>query len=360
LSAGYKSVEDEFLLRPSAAANNNRSKLLQALLVHEHKFGTSTTLSSGVQFQNRKIASNDRGNHHVKQAAGFVVLNQLIGASFHINPAVRVDWDERSGTEFVPQINLSYKADALQFRGSAGKTIRQADFTERFNNYQRTSVPSGNRIGNPDLVAETSFSFEIGADYFASKHLKLSATYFQRNHDDLIDFVLTPYEQMPRKSNLVPSGTYSLARNISEVTTKGFETDIQWSKPISNNQQIYSTLGLIWIDSESSEATPSFYISSHAAFLANYNLSFTTSRVSIGINGIYKRRQQQTLSSINAKVSKDYYIMNVKAEAFVVKNRFSVFAEVDNLFDRKYSDLLGAPMPGRWLIGGIKFSFYKS
>jgi hypothetical protein len=65
----------------------------------------------------------------------------------------------------------------------------------------------------PDRVAERSFSYEAGADYFATKNLKVSGTFFQRFHDDLIDYVTTPYSQMPRQINLSPTGTYALARN---------------------------------------------------------------------------------------------------------------------------------------------------
>jgi iron complex outermembrane receptor protein len=72
------------------------------------------------------------------------------------------------------------------------------------------------RIGNPDLVAERSFSYEAGADYFATGNLKISSTFFQRFHDDLIDYVTTPYADMPRKDNLSPTGTYALAKNISK------------------------------------------------------------------------------------------------------------------------------------------------
>jgi iron complex outermembrane receptor protein len=37
----------------------------------------------------------------------------------------------------------------------------------------------------------------------------------------------------------------------------------------------------------------------------------------------------------------------------------TVFAQADNLFDKTYSDLLGTPMPGRWLMGGIRISLNK-
>ena len=100
-------------------------------------------------------------------------------------------------------------------RGSAGKTTRDADFTERYNNYNKPLVTGGS-IGNPDLKAETSFSYEAGADFFGRKNMRISTTLFRRNFSDLIDFVTTPYAEMPRKDNLSPTGTFELAKNIWE------------------------------------------------------------------------------------------------------------------------------------------------
>jgi iron complex outermembrane receptor protein len=325
--------------------------------VYEHKFSDNASITGGVQFFDRSIKSNDRGNHHVKQIGGFAIWQQFIDA-FTISPSLRLDWDEKAGTELIPQINASYRENKILFRGSAGKTIRHADFTERYNNYNKTLVTSG-RIGNPDLSAERSFSYELGADFFAAQNLKVSATYFQRNHDDLIDYVTTPYANMPRKTNLSPTGTYALAKNITEVNTKGFETDIQLIKEFKNQQRLYTTVGFTWLESKSSEATPSFYVSSHARLLTNFSIIYNVSRFSIGINGLYKNRTPQFSSPIKATVTKDYFLLNAKAEGFLIKQKLSLFVEVDNVFDRMYSDLLGTPMPGRWVMGGLKLSLSK-
>ncbi|TMI86620.1 MAG: TonB-dependent receptor, partial [Bacteroidetes bacterium] len=141
----------------------------------EWKVTEKTNLTSGVQFIHKKISSNDRGNHDLNQAAAFVVLNQQLKQKFYVNPALRLEWNERSGWELIPQLNLSYKTSMVQLRASGGKTIRDADFTERFNNYNKTFVASG-RIGNPDLVAEHSFSYEGGADFYVTSNLKISGT----------------------------------------------------------------------------------------------------------------------------------------------------------------------------------------
>jgi len=356
---GYKFLEDRFVFNSRSAANLNKSYLLQGLITDEWRIKESTVLTTGLQFINKRINSNDRGKHQVDQAALFIVLNQKLDEMFSVGPAIRIDWNERAGLEVVPQLNLSYQNNKWQFRGSAGKTIRDADFTERFNNYNRVLVTSG-RIGNPDLVAERSFSYEAGADYFATNSLKISGTFFQRFHKDLIDYVNTPYADMPRKVNLSPTGTYALAKNISEVTTTGFETDVQFSKQIDEDQNLWTTLGLTFLKSESSSATPSLYISSHAKFLVNYNVHYSFKWLTAGINWLYKKREPQAASNpAIAKVSGDYFVANAKIGASFWKKRLNAFIQVDNIFNRNYVDLLGSQMPGRWLMGGIKISLSK-
>ena len=358
LNVGYKDLDDEYKFNSASVPNKNNSKLIQAVLTDEWKLNQKTILTPGVQYLHKKIRSNDRGNHDLDQAAFFAVLNQQFGNNFFVNPAIRFEWNERSGWEVIPQVNLSYRTPKLQLRTSVGKTIRDADFTERFNNYNKTFVASG-RIGNPDLVAENSFSYEAGLDYFATPALKLSGSFFQRFHSDLIDYVQTPYADMPRKENLSPNGIYALAKNISKVTTTGAEIEIHYSKQFENKQQIWTMIGVTWLESKSSSATPSFYISSHAKFLNTFSVIYSYGRFSAQVTGLYKTRNPQTSAANIAQINSDYFLLNAKLEALIVKKLFSAFIEADNVFDRNYADLLGSQMPGRWLMGGIKISLSK-
>jgi iron complex outermembrane receptor protein len=253
-------------------------------------------------------------------------------------------------------VNFSYHLNKLQLRASAGKTIREADFTEGYNNYNKTFV-SGGSIGNPDLEAERSFSYEAGMDYILSNQFKFSATLFRRDQSNVIDWVTTPYANMPRKDNLSPTGIYALASNIAKLNTTGFETDIQYSKHWTNQQQFWATMGLTWLDDETNEATPSFYISSHAKFLTNFNLEYSNKLFSVSVNGVYIHRTPQQASSINATINADCFTMNAKASIWLMKDRLSVFTELDNVFNAKASDLLGSQLPGSWWMGGLKMIF---
>lgn len=362
--AGYRSTTDVFFFTPRTLPNESRSRLFQGLGVYEHRFSDRTIVSTGAQYQTRNIKSNDRGIHSVDQVAAFVTLNQQVTPAFQVNPAFRVDWHELGGTELVPQLSLSYRLQTLQLRANGGKTIRYADFTEQYNNYNKPPyVRSGNRIGNPALEAESSFSYEGGLDWFAMEGVKLSATYFSRDYDKLIDYVLTPYSEMPRQDNLMPGGTFFLAKNIAQVTTKGVEVDLLFQKKFSNQHHLLTNVGLVWLDSESGNNTSSLYVSSHARYLANFTVRYATPLFAISTNGIYKKRgsqeQKESASLIAAELSPSYFVMNVRGEVLLMENLVSLFGQVDNIFDRQYSDLLGAPMPGRWIMGGIRISLTK-
>lgn len=351
MDMGYKHLVDEYAYNKSSVANKSVSELWQWQARDEIKLGEFTGLTAGVQLINKKIASNDRGNHGLWQGGVFAVLNQSIGSRWQLSPAVRLEYNERSKWELIPQLNASYRAGAWQLRASGGKTIRDADFTERFNNYNRALV-TGGRIGNPNLQAEHSWTYELGADYWFKSKFRVSASYFQRFQEQLIDWVNTPYASMPRKENLSPTGAYALAKNIARVNTKGVETDWQFQDRIGSNQEIWINAGMTWIESKGSESTPSLYLSSHARWLANAQLQYRLGKVYASVGALYKFRSAQEATAINARVDPSYFLLNTKVQVAVWR-RLRGFVQVDNLLNTNYQDLLGAQMPGRWLMGGL-------
>ncbi len=350
---GYKKATDEYLYNSVSIPNKNISGLWQGLFTWQTQIFAHTDLIGGVHYQQRQIRSNDRGDHTIQQLAPFIAVSHRIG-DLTLHPSLRLDWRESIGSELVPQLNVSYKLENWQLRASAGKTIRDADFTERYNNFNKPVVTGGS-IGNPSLKAERSLSYEFGFDWFYSTNWKVSASFFQRNQKDMIDYVPTAYDRMPRKENLVPSGSYALAENIASVKTKGVELDIQYDYRISDHQRISGAAGFTVLDSEQSGAVPSFYLSSHAKLLTNAYISYRLKRLHVSLNGLYKKREPREASALVTKVSRSYILLNAQAGFDVVPKKLTLYLQADNLTDVVYSDLLGAVMPRRWLMGGVKF-----
>ena len=130
-----------------------------------------------MQVNRKQITSNDRGNHTLWHGAAYAIFRHKLNNNFYLNESLRLDWDESYGAVIIPQINAAWSPSKITIRTSIGKSIRDADFTERYNNYNKALVTSG-RIGNPDLIAEDSWNFEAGVDYNFSTNFKVSGTIF--------------------------------------------------------------------------------------------------------------------------------------------------------------------------------------
>jgi len=353
IDVAYKQASDHYVFNSKTAANDNKSKYVTLQYIHSGSFSPSLKMNYGVTADNKSIRSNDRGNHSTSHAAAFTSLKYKKG-NFNFQPSLRIDMDENYGTEILPQANISYSINKIVLRANAGRAIRSADYTERYNNYGKALVTSGT-IGNPDLGAERSWSYEAGADVLLS-HFKISATGFYRDQNNMIDFVPTAYADMPRKVNLVPTGSYTLAKNIKKVKTSGAEFEISYQQAIGKRQSIYINTGATFLHSTSSDPVPSFYIISHAKAMVQGNIIYTVKGLTVSFNAIYKNRQGQQASAINAEITKDYFLLNGKVQ-YQVNKTVNLFVSTDNIGNVRYSDLLGSPMPRRWTSGGIRLNF---
>ncbi len=344
----YKQLRDQYQFSSKAAYNDNRSAYAAVQYVHTTKASDLVSLNYGLTADWRSIRSNDRGNHSTLHGASFLAAS--IGKrQWRINPALRLDYDENYGVELLPQLNASYQLKQWVFRANAGRAIRSADFTERYNNYNKALVTGGS-IGNPDLSTEKSWGYDAGVD-FVTAHVKISASAFLRTQNDVIDWTPTPYAEMPRTINLLPSGKYALAKNVKTVETRGVELDIAFNHQWGGHH-LYANAGITLLRSTSSDSVPSFYIIAHAKAMAQANLIYTYKGLSFAANAIYKERNAQEAAAIKASISKSYAVLNLKLQ-YQFYRQMSAYIAATNVGDLRYSDLLGSQMPGRWVMAGV-------
>ena len=351
----YKSTTDDFLFNSVSIPNNNRSSSFFFQYLESKRINQRLTLNGGVQLDRRAIRSNDRGNHSTSRGSlfggGLYSFKQ-----WRFSPSLRIDWDENYKGALLPQFNVAYLLPKMTLRANAGRAIRGADFTERFNNFNKPIVTGGS-IGNPNLGAENSWSYEAGFDYIPAKDLRITFSGFYRDQQDVIDFVPTPYAQMPRRDNLVPGRIYALAKNISEVTTRGVEMDIAYQHTFAPQHSLQVNAGITLLKSNTSDSVPSFYILSHANTLIQGNIVYNVKQFSLALNGLYKKRNARTASAINAEITPSYFVMNVRASYALYNGNMKFFLQTNNVFDEVYSDLLGSRMPRQWTSAGITIHF---
>ena len=344
----FKKTNDYYLYNPVSIANENESNLSRFQYIHSKSNSNKLDYVYGLLLENKKIISNDRGNHSNNHAAGFASAVYHL-KNLNINGGLRFVNDQNYGNEILPQLNISYQLKKLTLRAGAGKAIRAADFTERFNNHNKALVKGGS-IGNPDLLAEKSWSYEIGSD-LNLKEIKINTTAFYRNQTSLIDFVNTPYSEIPRNTNLSSTGTFNYAKNIKTVNTRGIEIEANYSKVFSKSFKMSLSASMSIIDSKTSDSIPSYYILSHAKKIIQQTLILNYKNLQASFNSIYKERTTQAASKINAAIDKSYWLCNMKLQYGI--NKANIFIAINNIGDVKYSDLLGSQMPGSWLSGGF-------
>jgi iron complex outermembrane receptor protein len=222
-----------------------------------------------------------------------------------------------------------------------------------------TNLPylSANRnLGNPDLQAEQSWNFEVGADYFIQPSFKVSVTPFYRLANNLIDYVITPADEIETEVSLDSTGNYFYAQNLAKVNTLGVETELWYQWTINESSSLDFTLGYTFLSSENPDGEVSKYVSAHAKNLMNANVIYRYKIFNASFSALFKDRETAYSDAIGMELSPTYFVLNGLIGVSFLKNRLHIDLEVMNIFNENYQDVLGAIMPGRWFIGSLAYT----
>jgi len=358
--AAYVSTTDSFLFNPVFPANLHKTIYQQYQGNHLFRAVNGLRIASGVQLDHRGIFSNDRGDRTHLHTGIYSMLSYTLPVELSVSGGLRMDYDEVYGIEWMPQANLAYSAGEWLIRGSAGRTIRSPDFTERFiSTGLEGPLAPGRNLGNPYLVAERAWSLDAGFDRRIGRDIKLSLTGFYRFSRDLIDYIITLAENIPGGDNLLPEEEYFYAQNIGMMNTWGLESWISGQHSLLKETVIewgFSYQGLL---SRNDSSIVSKYLSAHARNLIQGRICLLTSQFSIQLHSMYKNRGAEVAREINQALTPDYMVLNLKTDVYLIKRSLVLSLQVNNLLNRQYSDILGANMPGRWIMGGIAWNFHR-
>jgi outer membrane cobalamin receptor len=117
--------------------------------------------------------------------------------------------------------------------------------------------------------------------------------------------------------------------------------------------------GLTFIDAAAADNISSLYLSNTANMIWNNNIQLSHTRGIFSIGTLYKNRAEQKTNNLTASVSKSFLLVNLRADAYVWEKKALVYGQVENIFDIVYADFLGAKMPGRWLMLGIRLTLER-
>lgn len=313
-------------------------------------------IMAGAQFSNRTINSTDRGNHDELLGGVYLITQMNPVSDLNVTASARLQFDNRGNRDLLPQLSASYTFDELTLRTSAGKALRIGDFTERYISSLIPNLTPGRNIGNPDLLPERSFTIDAGADWSATEQTRLSVTGFYRTSDDLIDYVLTSSTEITNADNLQPGEFYFYTRNISSAQTTGIEMLISHQNRFKSGFTATSEAAYTYLRTSADTGEVSKYIANHPSHQVSLSLGLRTSSLSVVSQSSFSVRSVETADPIAARVPGDIFLTNLNIE-LQLSQTLSVNSKILNLTDKRYQEILGPPMPGRWVMAGLRLDF---
>jgi iron complex outermembrane receptor protein len=357
INFSHKYNTDEFIFSPDfPSTNNHTTQFYNFTINHFRPINQYFKMKAGAQLDRRSIESNDRGSYDDFHYGLYAALAyQRDGFNVILN--LRSDYEKSYDFKFLPSVNISYKFSSLVFRGSVGKSIRAADYTERYVSNNLKNLTPGRNLGNPDLIPESSWSSELGMDALLIKDLQISTTFFIRNSENLIDYVLTNESEIGSISevgSLIENENYLFAQNIAEVKTYGLEFESSYKKKMTENLLLSGSIGYSYFNTDIQEDLISVYIANTAKHLLSWKFAIDLQRFRLSMNGLFKDREARSASAINSNLLENYTLWNLKAE-FSLNESIGIFLETRNVFNVAYQNILGAKMPGRWVKIGLNW-----
>lgn len=205
--------------------------------VGDHEFTTGLLIRENVVDQKTTseavpgniVKTIDIENKSVSSYEAFVQDNFWLG-NVEISPGIRYQYDKDFGSHISPKVNLSHYTDigqaGLKSWVTVGTGYRAPSIKERFFTLDHSSVANYIVIGNKNLTAEESVSFQLGEEIQFSKS-SIYGNLFLNKVSNLI-------ESVERAGN--GSGRVFSYDNLDEVISRGVELGIK--------SEVYSKLNL--------------------------------------------------------------------------------------------------------------------
>jgi len=312
---------------PSFYKNNHQTGIygfeIQSSLTTD--FGIT---SIGGEYKKDLIESSNLGNHQRENYGAFAEQNlKLINDFNFIISAFAYKYAE-FGWKLWPGLDMSYKIKSnLRLFGSVGKAFRIPSYTELYYSDPIT-------IGDPNLQYEETVNYEIGANY-AEAVYNVNASVFRKEGSNIIDWVRYSSDERWQ------------VMNIAEVNTNGFEVgfSIEPQKIISKIP-LYK-LGINYTYLQSDKTT--------AEFQSRYVLDYLKHQLIINLsNPLFFDINQSWFLRYEDRINLGSNFIVDTQLAYKI-NSFNLFIKATNLFNKPYEDIVGLPLPGRWITAGIKY-----
>ncbi len=327
------------------------------------KFGKS---SAGVDFRSENILSNQLGesledpirvrsaddvfytNGHSRIITSYYLEHSFYLKKVSVSTGImgNLNSDTPNSINFFPGIDLSYSiSNNLKSFLSINRSLRMPTFTDLY-------YKGPTNIGNKNLKAEQATSYELGLK-FNNGIIRTESSFYYQQGKDIIDWVKISEEFLWQP------------KNLTQINSMGFElsSSLNIGALVNNHRFWIKNISLNYSYNEITKSTSNY--------ISNYTLDNLKHKLVIGIthnisknldvnwqfryedrNGGYSEFKDAIY--VGETSYKPFALADVKANYKL--NRFDIFLQCSNIFDKTYYDLGNIPQAGRWSSIGIKYN----
>lgn len=268
-------------------------------------------------------------------------------AGLTLNGGMRYDHQSRFGGNVVFSAGAAYSPNG-------GASVLRASYDEGFKApslYQMYSL-----YGSADLEPEQADGWQVGLEHGFGSFLKVSATWFERDTDNLIDFAYCPTSGTLPAACYVPGtsttrfGYYS---NVRKSRARGIELTAEARVGVLFAQGNYS-----WVSAEDrSDGSADFgrQLARVPRHLANAEVGLDLPQgLKASVAARYSGRTFDRAGGAN--VLPDYWLVDARAQWRVMPG-LTLQGRIENLADRHYETAKGYSSFGRTFYLGLRSRF---
>jgi vitamin B12 transporter len=332
----YRQHNDRFMddqRTPDKNVNDHTTHVLQGEVVFLTQFSENLSLTGGADITQDEMTSNVYGSHQRLDGGIFssVLLNVL---PWTFDGALRLNTHSEYGTILSPTAGAGY------LFGGNGKLYITAGRAFRAPTYTELYIHTPQILGNSKLNPEIGWTFEIGGNYIFLPSTRISAAVFQNEQKDLIDYI--------------KFSTHDIfhAVNFTRARIRGAELSVQWENNHSVNKECsfqYVALSYGYLDSR---------IERDSVFAARYSFTNPRHQFAFSAIGILPLATTGSLGIVHKiKLDGKTYTL-VDARISKGLSTFIIGISGTNLLNQSYEEIVGVPLPGRWLWVTVEYRIY--
>ncbi|WP_278069098.1 TonB-dependent receptor plug domain-containing protein [Brevundimonas sanguinis] len=318
---------------------------------YQGAFALTETLNTtfGVEHEKSEMKARSLGdwNPNADYGRGEAELNSVYGQvqwtvldGLTLTGGLRYDDHAQYGDNLLGQVAAAWALNdgATVLRANWGQGFRAPGLYELYSEY-----------GSLDLQPEEAESWEIGVEQRLFDRAVVSATYFQRDSDNEINYAnCLPGDAHPICSQ--PYGGYY--QNIQKAETKGVELIGR----LDVTERLHLNANYTWTDAKNAvgdhEGKRLRLRPEHMGNLAaDYDWAFGLK------TGLSVRYVGETFNDLANAVKVDAFTLVDLRASYPIDDNLEVYGRIENAFDEDYQTVLGYGTAGRGVFGGVRVRF---